>query len=324
MPETPADSASPTFRIAGIPVYGDALLAPMDGLSDWPFRSLCRALGSAMSYTEFIKSEFLVRAFKRMEPRMRFDESERPVAIQIYGADPDEIVRAALLVRTKDPDIIDVNLGCPAKSVVHYGAGVGMMRTPLKVARLFRKLTAVLDVPVTAKIRLGWEDCRNYRLIARILEENGAAAIAFHARTKEQGYGGAADWDAIAEVKAAARIPVIGNGDVKTPADIDRMKAHTNCEAVMIGRAAVGNPWIFARLEREAVPLEAVRQMVQEHLRRNLEFYGPEKGWILFRKHAMQYLKLRETPRHIRVRLIQAENAQKFLALLDGVWTHLG
>lgn len=320
MPETPADSASPTFRIAGIPVYGDALLAPMDGLSDWPFRSLCRALGSAMSYTEFIKSEFLVRAFKRMEPRMRFDESERPVAIQIYGADPDEIVRAALLVRTKDPDIIDVNLGCPAKSVVHYGAGVGMMRTPLKVARLFRKLTAVLDVPVTAKIRLGWEDCRNYRLIARILEENGAAAIAFHARTKEQGYGGAADWDAIAEVKAAVKIPVIGNGDVKTPADIDRMKAHTGCDAVMIGRAAVGNPWIFARLEREAVPLEAVRQMVQEHLRRNLEFYGPEKGWILFRKHATQYLKLQKTPRHLRVRLILAKDAQEFLSLLDEIW----
>jgi nifR3 family TIM-barrel protein len=310
----------PAFHIGRVPVHGDAILAPMDGYSDWPFRSLCRGLGSAMSYTEFIKSEYLVRAFKRMEPRMRFDESERPVAIQIYGEDPDEVLRAALLVRTRNPDVIDVNLGCPAKSVVHYGAGVGMMRTPLKVARLFRKLSAALDVPVTAKIRLGWEDCRNYLLIARILEENGAAAIAFHARTKEQGYGGEADWDAIAEVQAAVRIPVIGNGDVKTPGDIERMKAYTGCPAVMIGRAAVGNPWIFSRLERKAVPLESVRQMVHEHLRRNLEFYGPEKGWIIFRKHAMQYLKLQETPRHIRVRLIQSANAQDFLSLLNEIW----
>lgn len=312
--------SSPTFHIGRVPVHGDAILAPMDGFSDWPFRSLCRSLGSAMSYTEFIKAEYLVRAFKRMAPRMRFDESERPVAIQIYGEDVEEVVKAALLVRTKNPDIIDVNLGCPAKSVVHYGAGVGMMRTPLKVARLFRKLTAALDVPVTAKIRLGWQDCRNYLLIARILEENGAAAIAFHARTKEQGYGGEADWDAIAEVRQAVRIPVIGNGDVKTLGDIERMKAHTGCPAVMIGRAAVGNPWIFARLERESVPLESVRRMVHEHLRRNLEFYGPEKGWIIFRKHAMQYLKLQKTPRPIRVRLIQSTAAQEFLSLLDEIW----
>jgi nifR3 family TIM-barrel protein len=308
------------FAIRDVPVRGDAILAPMDGFSDYPFRSLCRQLGSAMSYTEFIKAEYLVRAFARMEPRMRFNESERPVAIQIYGEDVEEVVSAALLVQQKHPDIIDINLGCPAKSVVHYGAGVGMMRTPLKVARLFRKLSRVLDVPVTAKIRLGWEDCRSYRLIARIVEENGGSAIAVHARTKEQGYGGEADWDAIAEVRSAVRIPVIGNGDVRLPADIERMKSHTGCQAVMIGRAAVGNPWIFSRLEREAVPREAVRKMLHEHLRRNLEFYTPHKGWIIFRKHAMQYLKLQKMPRHIRVHLILAENGQEFLDRLDEAW----
>jgi tRNA-dihydrouridine synthase B len=316
--------ASPIFSIGDVPVYGDAILAPMDGFSDWPFRSLCRALGSAMSYTEFIKSEFLVRAFARMEPRMRFDEIERPVAIQIYGEDLDEVVKAALLVQTKQPDLIDINLGCPARSVVHYGAGVGMMRTPLKVAHLFRKLSASLDVPVTAKIRLGWEDCRSYKLIARIVEENGGAAVAVHGRTKEQGYGGEADWDAIAEVRAAVKIPVIGNGDVKAPADIERMKAHTGCEAVMIGRAAVGNPWIFSRLERADVPLETVRQMVHEHLKRNLAFYDPHKGWIIFRKHAMRYLSLQHLPRATRTRLILAEDGEEFLRLLDEVWAGLG
>jgi len=314
---------APVFRIRNVPVYGDAILAPMDGFSDWPFRSICRALGSAMSYTEFIKSEFLVRAFARMEPRMRFEEAERPVAIQIYGEDPDEIVRAALLVQTKRPDVIDINLGCPAKSVVHYGAGVGMMRTPLKVARLFRKLSAVLDMPVTAKIRLGWEDFRSYELIARIVEESGGAAVAVHARTKEQGYGGEADWDAIAEVKAAVKIPVIGNGDVKTPADIDRMKVHTGCEAVMIGRAAVGNPWIFSRLERSEVPPEAVREMLHRHLERNLAFYGPHKGLIIFRKHAMQYLKLQHVPRLRRVRIIEQDSPEHFLAQLEETWNKL-
>lgn len=322
-PHPPSPPSSPTFLIGKVPVHGDAILAPMDGFSDWPFRSLCRRLGSAMSYTEFIKSEYLVRAFARMEPRMRFDETERPVAIQIYGEDPGEVVKAALLVQTKHPDVIDINLGCPARSVVHYGAGVGMMRTPLKVARLFQKLSAVLEVPVTAKIRLGWEDCRSYKLIARVVEENGGAAIAVHARTKEQGYRGEADWDAIAELRAAVRIPVIGNGDVRSPADIDRMKTHTGCEAVMIGRAAVGNPWIFARIEREAVPPEAVRQMVHEHLKRNLEFYNPRKGWIIFRKHAMRYLSLQRLPRATRIRLILAEEGEEFLRLLDEVWAGL-
>ena len=311
---------SPTFLVGDVPVYGDAILSPMDGFSDWPFRSICRALGSAMSYTEFIKSEFLARAFDRMAVRMTFEKAERPVAIQIYGEDPDEILKAALLVQTKRPDIIDINLGCPARRVVYNGAGVGLMRTPVKVARIFRKLTTSLEVPVTAKIRLGWEDCRNYKLIARIVEENGAAAIAVHGRVKEQGYAGEADWDAIAEVKAAVKIPVIGNGDVKVVADIERMKAHTGCDAVMIGRAAIGNPWIFAHLDRSDVPPEAVRELMHQHLERNMAFYGPQKGLILFRKHAIQYLKLQHMQRAKRTEIIQQNQPEEFLRLLDEVY----
>ena len=310
----------PTFRVGDVPVYGDAILAPMDGFSDWPFRSLCRALGSAMSYTEFIKSEFLVHAFERMAPRMAYDETERPVVIQIYGDDPDELLKAALLVQAKKPDIIDVNMGCPARKVANRGAGVGLMRTPLKVARIFRKLSAALEVPVTGKIRLGWEDVRSYRLVARIVEENGGALIAVHGRTKEQSYGGLADWDAIAEVKAAVGIPVIGNGDIKSAADIDRMKTYTGCDAVMIGRAAVGNPWIFSRLDREQVPADAVRRMVALHLERSQAFYGPRKGLFLFRKHAMRYLALQRLPRKTRTEILLQENAEDFLAMLDEVY----
>lgn len=295
----------------------------MDGFSDWPYRSICRALGSAMSTTEFIKAEFLVMAFEHMQMRMMFEESERPVAIQIYGEDPDELLRAALLVQQKRPDAIDVNLGCPARRVNQGGAGAALLRQPLKVARIFRKLSAALDVPVTAKIRLGWQDCRNYRLIARVLEENGAAAVAVHARTREQGYSGAADWDAIAEVKAAVRIPVIGNGDVRTVADIERMKSHTGCEAVMIGRAAIGHPWIFARLDRGQVPLEEVWRMMHFHLARNLQFYGAPRGLIWFRKHALQYLKSLRLPKPVRTRILQQTDPRAFLALLDEAFAGL-
>ncbi|MBN2386386.1 MAG: tRNA-dihydrouridine synthase [Anaerolineales bacterium] len=316
-------SAAPLFHVGPVPVCGEAILSPMDGFSDWPYRSLCRQLGSAMSYTEFIKAEFLVNAFEHMGMRLAFDEAERPVAIQIYGDDPDELLQAALLVQGVRPDAIDINLGCPARTVAHRGAGVGLMRNPLKVARIFRKLSAALAVPVTAKIRLGWDDCRNYRLIARILEENGAAALAVHARTKEQGYGGAADWDAIAEVRAAVQIPVIGNGDVCQAADIARMRAHTGCAAVMIGRAAVGNPWIFAGRERSEVPLEAVRRVMQTHLDRNLAFYGPRKGLLLFRKHAIQYLKGNRLPRPVRAQIIQQDRPEEFLRLLEAALSGL-
>ena len=307
-----------------MPVYGDAILAPMDGFSDWPFRSLCSELGSAMSYTEFVKAQFIVRAFEHMGTRFTYEEAERPVVFQIYGDEAGEIVEAAIRVQQKRPDIIDINMGCPSRTVANRGAGVGLMRRPLEVARIFKKLSSVLEVPVTGKIRLGWEDCRTYKLIARIVEENGGAAIAVHGRTKEQGYSGQADWDAIAEVKAAVRIPVIGNGDVKAVADIQRMKACTGCEAVMIGRAAVGNPWIFSCLEREQVPSEQVRQMVRRHLERNMAFYGEHKGLVLFRKHAMQYLKLQHLPRATRTQIIMQETPQGFLSLLDEVYAGVG
>jgi tRNA-dihydrouridine synthase B len=215
-------------------------------------------------------------------------------------------------------------MGCPMKTVAGSGAGVGLMRTPIKVERIFRKLSTLLDVPVTGKIRIGWEDNRTYKLIARIVEENGGAAIAIHGRTKEQGYAGEANWDVIAEVKSLVKIPVIGNGDVKLASDIDRMKAYTGCEAVMIGRAAIGNPWIFSRLDRSQVPPEMVRQMVHLHLERHMEFYGPQKGLTMFRKHAMQYLKLQNLPRPVRTKIIQQKDVQVFLSMIDDLYAGLG
>ena len=311
----------PSFYVDTIPVYGDVILAPMDGYSDWPFRSICRQLGSAMSYTEFVSAANLINRPPYDEQKLHYTENERPVAFQIYGRHVEEILTAALKIQEKAPDIIDVNMGCPSKSVANGGAGVGLMRTPLKIARIFRKLTAVLDVPATGKIRLGWDDdCRKYRLIARIIEENGGQLIAVHARTKVQGYSGQADWDAIAEIKAAVKIPVIGNGDVKTVADIQRMKDHTGCDAVMIGRAAIDNPWIFARLDREDIQPEQVRDLMLDHLQRNLSFYGPERGLVLFRKYATRYLSPYRLPRRLRRKLLTLEASEDFIALLDEIY----
>ena len=314
-------TAAPAFCVRDIPIFGNAILAPMDGYSDWPFRSLCRLLGSAMSYTEFVKVEKILSRSKEPAKRLYFEEAERPITFQIYGDDPDLILKAALQVQELNPDIIDINMGCPAKSIADRGAGVGMMPTPLKIARTFRKLTAALHVPVTGKIRLGWDRNKNYKLIARVVEENGGSQIAIHGRTKEQRYSGEADWDAIAEVKSLVDIPVIGSGDVKTVADIQRMRRHTGCDAVMIGRAAIANPWIFSGLNRQQVPPEQVHKTVREHLAKSTKFYGEEDGQRLFRKYAVQYLLLRTLDRESRKEILKERPSGEFLNLLNQIYT---
>ena len=318
--ETPLQNASPAFYVRAIPIHGDAVLAPMDGYSDWPFRSLCRSLGSAMSYTEFVKVEKILSRSKEPAKRLYYEEIERPVTFQIYGDDPDLILEAALRVQELKPDIIDINMGCPAKSIADRGAGVGMMLAPLKIARTFRKLTAILKVPVTGKFRLGWDRNKNYRLIARIVEENGGSLIAIHGRTKEQRYSGDADWDAIAEVKSLVKIPVIGSGDVKTVADIQRMRRHTGCDAVMIGRAAIVNPWIFSGLDREQVSPEQLQKTVHEHLAKSIKFYGEEDGQRLFRKYAVQYLLLRTLDRESRKEILKQRPSGEFLGMLNQIY----
>jgi nifR3 family TIM-barrel protein len=310
----------PNFHVRDIPIYGDAILAPMDGYSDWPFRSLCRELGSAMSYTEFVQVEKILSRSKQPAAKLHYEEVERPITFQLYGDDPNKILEAALRVQDWGPNIIDINMGCPAKSVSHRGAGVGMMKSPLRIARTFTKLSAKLKVPVTGKIRLGWERNKNYKLIARIVEECGGSLIAIHGRTKEQSYSGNANWDAIAEVKAAVKIPVIGNGDVKRVEDIERMKKYTGCDAVMIGRAALANPWIFSRLDREQVTAEQVRQTVHTHLAKSIQFYGEEDGQRLFRKYAVQYLLLRTLTRETRKQILKPMPSGEFLELLNQVY----
>jgi nifR3 family TIM-barrel protein len=313
--------ASPAFRVGGLPVFGDVVLSPMDGFSDLPFRLICRELGSAMSYTEFVNVDELVgKPQARAWRKLRFDPSERPMTFQIYGHDESRIVEAALRLQDLGPDIIDINMGCYVKSISERGAGSGMLCQPDKIQRVFRRLSAALKIPVTGKIRLGWDDkARNYKEIAGILEESGASLIAVHGRTRSQAYKGAADWDAIAEVKHRVSIPVIGNGDVRTVADIARMKAHTGCDGVMIGRAAIGNPWIFAQKDREEVTLDDRLTLMRRHLALNLEFYGSRVGLLLFRKHSSKYMLAVPDQQHLRVPLITSKSVEEFDRLIESM-----
>jgi nifR3 family TIM-barrel protein len=275
-----------------------------------------------MSYTEFVNAMDVLQKRPPIEHKLAYLPKERPVVFQLFDDDPDRLVQAALKLRSRNPDIIDVNMGCSARTVSGRGAGAGLLRTPEKIATIFQKLTAALDIPVTGKIRLGWDaESLNYRLVARTIEENGGALIAVHGRTRSQGYGGRADWDAIAEVKQSVSIPVIGNGDVRTAADIERLKVATGCQAVMIGRGAIGNPWIFSRLDREQVPPEEVRRTVLLHLERMESFYDPEYSLVLFRKHLAQYISPYPLDPDFRKRLMTATGKREFIDLLDGLIT---
>ncbi len=274
-----------------------------------------------MSYTEFVNVDELQGrrgGSLRARQKLHFRKHERPVVFQLYGHDVERIMDTAQRLQDLGPDIIDINMGCFVKKIAQRGAGAGMMRDPRLIARLMERLVTALEIPVSAKIRLGWDDdSRNYLQVARALEQHGAGLVAMHARTRAQAYSGAADWDAIAAVKQALSVPVIGNGDVRTPADIKRMKAHTDCDGVMIGRAAIGNPWIFERKDRQQVSLPDRLALLREHLELNLEFYGTQKGLLLFRKHVARYIE--GTPaaaRDLRVALLTCERKEDFEALL--------
>lgn len=311
----------PAFYVGDMPVYGDSILAPMDGFSDLPFRGIARRLGSAMSYTEFVNAMDVVNGHKALLERLAYEEFERPVVFQLYDDDPNRLVQAAEALMLLRPDILDVNMGCSSKSIASRGAGAGLLRKPEKIGEIIGRLSTSLDVPVTAKIRLGWDDqTLNYVEVARIIEENGGKLIAVHGRTKEQAYRGKANWEAIAEIKKAVSIPVIGNGDIRTVDDKVRMMQETGCDAVMIGRGAIGNPWIFQGVDRGQVSRQQVRQIISLHLERMQDFYGNERGLMLFRKHASRYISTSQLTKAERTLLLNCGTKEEFFAFLDRLY----
>ena len=314
----------PAFQVRTIPVCRDLILSPMAGFSDMPYRFLCREYGSSMSYTEFVSAEAILHANLGDLQQLKYREQERPVVFQVYGSDVDLLSRAALRVEKLMPDIIDINMGCSVRHVSGRGAGAGLLKEPSRIARIFERLASVLSVPVTGKIRLGWDDqSLNYLDVARVLEDSGAALIAVHGRTKAQAYSGFANWDAIAEIVESVQIPVLGNGDIRTVEDIERMKSHTGCAGVMIGRAAIGHPWIFQRRNRESVRFSEKSALVRRHFELIQEFSGDRLALILIRKHIARYLSGYAGIRDLYSRLVRVESVDEFHSLLDQLTNRL-
>jgi nifR3 family TIM-barrel protein len=311
----------PTFWVRDLPVYGDLVLSPMAGYSDLPYRLICREFGSAMSYTEFVSALALVNGPNDRSLRMlRYRETERPVVFQIFDNDEDRLNSAAQSLEKLGPDVIDLNMGCSVRHVSGRGAGAGLLRDPSKIGRIFRRLVQAVSVPVTGKIRLGWdEDSLNYIEVSKTLEDSGASLIAIHGRTQSQSYGRAANWDAIAEVVDQVQVPVIGNGDVRTVEDIDRMKAHTGCVAVMIGRGAIGHPWIFRRRNREDIRFGEKATVVRRHFKLMIQENGERLALLLMRKHIARYLKGCPGIRDLQQQLVRVSSVSDFHRLLDNV-----
>src|SRR5688572_17597407 len=272
------------------------LLAPMAGVSEAPFRRICRRLGADVVVSEFLSSEAIRRRIGRTLEGCEFDECERPIGIQIYGADVAAMAEAAGLVSEHyAPDFIDINFGCPVKKVVQRNGGSGCLRDMELVERIIRAVVAATPIPVTVKTRSGWNDeTRDPVSIALRMQDAGARALTLHARTRTQMFSGRADWDEIARVVDALDVPVIGNGDVQSAEDVVRLRDHTRCAGIMVGRGAFGNPWLF----RDAQALLAGRplpprpapverfEVALEHARLALELQGDIRQTVIeFRKH---------------------------------------
>ncbi|MCD6577818.1 MAG: tRNA-dihydrouridine synthase family protein [Anaerolineaceae bacterium] len=282
---------NPNFMFGNVRVYGNLILAPMDGISDQPFRLLCRNMGSSITFTEFINVLDVPMKLSYIDKRTCFSVSEKPVGFQLYGRDSKRILKAAQILSEKEPDFFDVNLGCSVKKVAGRGAGAGLLKEPKLVENIFTKLVKNLEVPVTAKIRLGWDQEHiNHKEISKVIEGSGAAMITVHARTRDQGWGELANWNAIREVKEVVKIPVIGNGDVHSKKDIDNIINQTSCDGVMIGRSAIGNPWIFSNISKASLSKKQIIDQVKVHWLLMIAFYGPKKTSTFFKKHLKAYL----------------------------------
>lgn len=288
------------MNIGGLQVSGRALLAPMAGVSDRAFRELCVSFGAALVTGEMVSSKGLCYHDRKTESLLTLGEEERPAGVQLFGDDPDCMARSVALAMQYRPDFIDINMGCPAPKITSNGCGSALMRNPELCERITRAVAKESPVPVTVKIRKGWNgDSVTAVEVAQRCEAAGAAAVTIHGRTREQMYAPSADWDIIRQVKHAVSIPVIGNGDVVSPESAAKMLETTGCDAVMIGRAAEGAPWLFQRvnawLEHETVlpepPVSVKMQVMLRHIRRMCELKGEGRAMREARHHASCYMR---------------------------------
>ena len=313
------------MKIGNVELENNIILAPMAGVSDLPFRLLCREQGAGMVCTEMVSAKAISFHNKNTVALLETSPAEHPVSLQLFGADPDIISEMAAYIEERDFDVLDLNMGCPVPKVAGNGEGSALMRNPKLVEQIVSKTVRAIKKPVTVKIRKGFTASEvNAVEIARIAEASGAAAVAVHGRTREQYYTGTADWDIIRQVKEAVKIPVIGNGDLLTAEDVIAMEEQTGCDGFMIARGAQGNPWIFRQIlhyfetgeHLPKPPASEVAQMILRHARMMLEFKGEYIGIREIRKHAAWYTAGYPHGARLRVAINQVENYEQLETLL--------
>lgn len=306
------------------------LLAPMEDVSDPPFRAVCKEHGADLMYTEFISSEGLIRDAIKSRQKLDIFDYERPIGIQIFGGDEDAMAMAASIVDTTNPDLLDINFGCPVKKVVCKGAGAGVLKDIDLMVRLTAAVVRSTKLPVTVKTRLGWDDdSKNIEEVAERLQDVGIKALSIHGRTRMQMYKGEADWSLIAKVKENQRIniPIFGNGDIDTPQKALEYKNRYGVDGIMIGRAAIGYPWIFREIKHflatgeELAPpsLEERIDACRKHLQGSISWKGEKLGLLEMRRHYTNYLKGLPNIKEFRMKLVTAENAADIEAILQDV-----
>ena len=308
------------------------MLAPMEDVTDPSFRLICREMGARMVYTEFVSAEALVRDIPSTVRKLRINAAERPVAIQIYGREPEAMVEAARIVERVEPDILDINFGCPVKKVASKGAGAGMLRDEPKLLEITRRVVEAVSIPVTVKTRLGW-DCESKRIceLAPRLQDCGIRALTVHGRTRSQMYTGRADWTLIGALKQDPRIeiPIIGNGDITTGEEASAAFDAYGVDGIMIGRGAIGAPWVFRDVARalgqtdlpELTPAEKF-DVLRRQLRESIERIDEFRGILHVRRHLAASPLLKGLPdfRATRIRLLRAETEAEILALFDEIY----
>lgn len=306
------------------------LLAPMEDVSDPPFRALCKEQGADVMYTEFISSEGLIRDAAKSIMKLDIYEKERPIGIQIFGANLDSMLQAVDIVEKTNPDIIDINYGCPVKKVVCKGAGAGILKDIPKMVSLTKAIVERTKLPVTVKTRLGWDhDSIQIVDVAEQLQDVGAQAISIHGRTRAQMYKGDADWHPIAAVKNNQRmhIPVFGNGDVNTPERAAMMRNEFGLDGAMIGRASIGNPWFFAQVKhyfktKEHLPPPTIKErveMARRHLQMAIDWKGDKLGVFETRRHYTNYFKGIPHFKEYRLQMVTLDNASEVFEVFDQV-----